>query len=377
MVLVSHDVARAVSICIASTSYQPPPLPRFDESDWERFLPNDSPVESAALIRDVLSTKGKGILDFALLSLLEDYLDGKPPGMLSIIKEAVSSEAVLKNIMLKIDARLLANNAKKVETGFCLIVAHTRDRVGRNLSWILEWLDTIFGPPIKAAAVAYTAELAHARVTRPGNEARRAKREAADTVFLHNFRQTHNPDSDSDASDSEGSFQIETPPSPVIPPFDALANDLSPLNPDVLKRVVSTSGSRSGPETPVEDPYRDFVVWAEMPSPSGIEAELALPYEHLNSIANRAVSVTQTLTRLGVEGGSETPSGAGLLPALELTHGGTATASSTESVGDDTLPELNLSDILNLPKDSDTSLESGKSSCTLADDFRRPLTPRN
>ncbi|KAJ7144993.1 hypothetical protein C8R43DRAFT_561912 [Mycena crocata] len=112
----------------------------------------------AALPRDVMSTKGKDVLDYALFLLLVDDLDEKPVDFLSIMKASVSATDVLKAIMLKIDERLLDNEVESVDSGFYTVVGHIWITCGKDMERTCEWLRLIFGPLLEAASAAYMAE---------------------------------------------------------------------------------------------------------------------------------------------------------------------------------------------------------------------------
>ncbi|KAJ7465251.1 hypothetical protein FB451DRAFT_1561602, partial [Mycena latifolia] len=322
MALVPFSVSRAVSKCISSPGYHPAPLLHILEGDWTIILSDSpdpaSPVPAvAALPRDTLSAKGKEVLDWVLFLLIANDMDGKPDGFLATIKQAVASEDVLEKVMRKIDFRLLEYKAKRVDIGFRAVVGHAWVKMGRDMAWIVNWLELILGPLIHVAKIAYVEDLQTElpRSVRPGTRTRRSQREASDLVFLKNLRRVQRLELVSDVSEtSDSGFPIKISSPQRIPAFEPWTRDLSPMNPGILGHSAPTIfSSHSDPEVPVHDSLSEFLVWDETVPIEG----LTLLYEQpLNGIATPGALEPRILSELSVD--EPDPRGIGLLAAFEL-----------------------------------------------------------
>ncbi|KAJ7931735.1 hypothetical protein B0H13DRAFT_1957404 [Mycena leptocephala] len=243
-------VSEAVLDCIASPHFQPPALPSVDAADWNQLLSADSPTPlNPILPHDALYTKGIEILDFALFLLLSDDLRDQPTGFLQTVRQSVSAPSVLKEIMRKIDKDLLQGGVEHVDSGFRSLVGHVWESVGRNMTTIVDWLKMVFGPLLEVATIAYKASVTQTRKVRAERLAttedkRETKRKASAVLFLANLRdiQLGGVDVDYDVSDTSREVILYSPP--PIPSFGSY--DLSPLDPAVLLRGMSSLQSKQG-----------------------------------------------------------------------------------------------------------------------------------
>ncbi|KAJ7016421.1 hypothetical protein C8F04DRAFT_1161814 [Mycena alexandri] len=285
MVHINHEVSRAVDKCVDSAEYEPPSLPNVDGPDWVPLLA-PPPDPAAILARQGMCTQGKEVFSFVTFFLMSDTIRGQPAGMLQTIRDSVSSPAVLKRVMKKIDPQLLKNGVDSVVDGFYTLLGHFWEFVLKDLPTMVKWLETILGPLITAATAAY---LEHYEPPRAKQAPKTRKNETEsnkaavhrmsdDLLFLTNLRDLQLDSTDSENSSGSDMSLGEVPrvSPPAIPSFGSW--HLSPLNLAALSKSTRGSSEALSDQGSSLDPSDElYRHWVSLPGHSYIEFELGLP----------------------------------------------------------------------------------------------------
>ncbi|KAJ7656461.1 hypothetical protein DFH06DRAFT_1473671 [Mycena polygramma] len=165
------SIRDAVSTCISSSSYAPPPLPHINEAAWPScFNPSEANDENADQERDFYHQTGLETLRHCIFLLLVDQLAHKPAGFVMAIQNAILFREVLAALAKKIDEDLLANipPTSRVDVGVYQIVGVLWQLEGQDTMAVAQKLRPVLEPLLEAAG--------RALLTFLENEATKAKK---------------------------------------------------------------------------------------------------------------------------------------------------------------------------------------------------------
>ncbi|KAJ7091464.1 hypothetical protein B0H15DRAFT_237795 [Mycena belliarum] len=291
---------------IESDEYEvlpPPALPVFvwedldmDEEDWQLVNP------LKAHPKEIFAAVGKAQFEHAIFFLGVADLTNQPEGYALTVETVLRSEEVINAVFKKLDKNLNA-----VDAGFYVLVGALWVEVfDEEMEDLLVWLRPIFRPLLNKGRAAYREYVEiHGPNKPPHSSSAAGKRGMLASEFLSALHNMQIYDSS--------------------PPKLKKTYDYSPKSPDPipvfdLKSITSCQGGANmKPTTPDREHHLEFYMWADIPSPSGIEQELGLNFEHpINSTVDRGAQAHRILANLSADQNS--PQGISrLLPGIQFT----------------------------------------------------------
>ncbi|KAJ6519036.1 hypothetical protein C8R45DRAFT_950064 [Mycena sanguinolenta] len=326
-------VIKAVTNYIQSDEYEPPFLPIIPQEDWHSIF-----EQSGELRFNERLAAGTVALDFALFVLVSelDSFTGKPYAFVQIIQQAVTSPDVLMKIIGSTDPDLHCT-IDQAEHGFRYFIGYLWGRATQNMDELLPSLRAIFEPLLQVAAAAYDAHVSKSAAGVKLEEKEKTRKEYV-VAFMKNveiYQASEHENLDASPSDCVKSpiilysspsiasldltnitcldpslLERRQPPSPSTPSrghlplpggfgsHSVLTRRPSPRNLEAEFGLADLSDDRlvyrdhaerypRSPTTPAEqdmlarlrrrlDSYEGYGVWASLPSPSGLQAELPL-----------------------------------------------------------------------------------------------------
>ncbi|KAF7370414.1 hypothetical protein MSAN_00673100 [Mycena sanguinolenta] len=241
-------VTTAVLNYIQSAQYTPPSLPIVAPEYWSSIL--DQSSGNTLLFTERLAV-GTDVLNFALCMLLSETstFQGRPPAFTEIIRKAVSSRAVLREILSKTDPELSQINPEHLENGFRYLIGYYM---------------------LQVAADAYDA-CPH---TNTKLEKQEYARKQGAVAFLETIPFL---DLETITCLDPAVLMRRQPPSPSTP-RRAFLTLPQPYGRDPY--AIRTSSPSDGPEGELAlraPSTPEGRVWTSLASPSGLEAELKFP----------------------------------------------------------------------------------------------------
>ncbi|KAJ7887942.1 hypothetical protein B0H13DRAFT_2277462, partial [Mycena leptocephala] len=190
-------VQKAVLDHITHPGYKPPSLPFVKELKWPSCFDSEDTevdiggdlVSKSAQERSYYYQTGLATLQQVLFLLLIDDLVDKPAGYFSAVQNAVESREVLKELIKKIDERLLANivTAARVDTGFCEFIGVLWALERQNTEAVTWKLRPIFRPLLRVAGKADVSKSAKVKSVQKATT-KRDQRLPTDLQFIQNVQ---------------------------------------------------------------------------------------------------------------------------------------------------------------------------------------------
>ncbi|KAJ7255422.1 hypothetical protein B0H12DRAFT_1113304 [Mycena haematopus] len=271
----SKAVATAVSRHVQSAEYNPPPLPIVPPEGWASIL--DVANEPVSYERLAVGTEVLKFGLFMLVSELESFR-GKPVEFVKIVRQAVSSPNVLREIVHKMDPDLANQcDVEQLATGFRYFIGYLWGLATQNIDFLTPTLRPIFEPLLKVAATAYdTHPYRQATRSKPAEQESAEEKNRKYVVgflkVVQSYQAPRFEDDDSSTSEPEQCQIIMYSP-PAIPFFDL--GPLSPLDPALLARQQPPSPPRD--TLPQLRDLDRYAAWATSSSPGSLEVEMGLP----------------------------------------------------------------------------------------------------
>ncbi|KAF7356386.1 hypothetical protein MVEN_00971200 [Mycena venus] len=141
---------------------------------------------------------GQEIFDYTIFQFLLRDIRRRPPGYLQVIRDAVCSAKILKEVMGKIDTRLLDGKLVQVDIGFRYLVGYLWEVTGDDMEWTASWITDLFAPIIAVATAAFD-------VGKPKEGKRDEDKAKLAAQFMKNLRKIQETEPVASASSRESS----------------------------------------------------------------------------------------------------------------------------------------------------------------------------
>ncbi|KAJ7117627.1 hypothetical protein C8R44DRAFT_983119 [Mycena epipterygia] len=211
---------RLVDYISNASYYKPSPLPPIKNSLWKIFEACEEDSTRRAppnITREHYHRAGQEAFRHGTFVLLLDDSVDKPKDFVKVVQDAVRNPQILQYVASNLDPRLV-HQVTKADAGFYVFVgAYWLGQAEGDIAKVIRWLKPIFRPLL---AIAVKAWHEHDAITNPAKpetqasepKASRRKQLPMDLQFLKNARKIQYdplPDSDSSASGSESSIDID------------------------------------------------------------------------------------------------------------------------------------------------------------------------
>ncbi|KAJ7714747.1 hypothetical protein B0H16DRAFT_1742462 [Mycena metata] len=276
---------------IRSQDFLPPDLPELSPTFWKSVTTTETLPDAASrrsTPNEIYTVQGKRVLAYALFGRLVqmgDLLD-KPAGYIEFIETVVLSEQVLREMLEKVDPRLLQNEVSTVLEGFYAFVAAHWNQAFCDMEHTKTWLSALFGPVMKEAGAFYVKNFKE-----PKTNLKAMSGKQDNLVFLQNLQNIQIPPEDPDCSfDSLTSSPGGTPPfraSPLNSIRPGILNEANRATPSKMARMMTLDGFI---DKDVGDLNFLSALFSEsdLPGPSALEEELSELEYHRDLAASSA-----------------------------------------------------------------------------------------
>ncbi|KAJ6519062.1 hypothetical protein C8R45DRAFT_1204316 [Mycena sanguinolenta] len=268
-------VSMAVFDHIQSDDYKPPSLPMIPPEYWCSILDDSAPNNCAdALLFNERLAVGTEVLDFVLLVLLSEMeaFRGKSMTFVKMVRQAVSSSPALKAIIGKTDAEYKLTPSY-MEPGFLYLLGFLWDHASQDITDLVSTLRPTFAPLLYVAAAAYEANAPKdSAVDKAEEQENKRKKNAA--AFMQKLRDDQAPYFKELYTSPSSKIPITLRSSPSLATLDL--RTMTSLDPAILAPRHPQSPSTPGRIIlPLPQPraFSSFSVWDKLPS---LEAELGL-----------------------------------------------------------------------------------------------------
>ncbi|KAJ6519048.1 hypothetical protein C8R45DRAFT_1204305 [Mycena sanguinolenta] len=260
---------------VQSDDYKPPSLPMIPPEYWCSILDVSAPNNSAdALLFNERLAVGTEVLDFVLLVLLSEMetFRGKSMTFVKMVRQAVSSFPALKAIIGKTDAEYKLTPSY-MEPGFLYLLGFLWDHASQDIADLVSTLRPMFAPLLYVAAAAYEANAPKDSVVDKAEEQENKRKKNA-AAFMQKLRDDQAPYFNDLYASPSGKIPITLRSSPSLASLDL--KTMTSLDPAILAPRHPQSPSTPGRMIlPLPQPraFSSFSVWDKLPS---LEAELGL-----------------------------------------------------------------------------------------------------
>ncbi|KAJ7656401.1 hypothetical protein DFH06DRAFT_471206 [Mycena polygramma] len=234
---------RAVETFLQSSHYSPPSrLQPLADWHWEKIAETKADPKAHAAqktLRKVYKGIGRSTLEHSIVLLLGNNLLDQPEDLLKSVQKDVLSKTALELLVGKIDTRLLANDARKIDIGFAEYVGGLMVENEYNTLAVARSLCPILGPVVKVAADAYIRSQRGNERDEPEEEPKvpRKPRGTGDQQFLLNVWHAQKnpmpsppstPGTDALGGDSDSSMATPSPVGAQSLPYEFDIKERSP-----------------------------------------------------------------------------------------------------------------------------------------------------